>query len=90
MISFPLHPLDALDAYVDALPDAGEGSRFHLCSDDAWGIREDRRRALAGDRTLLVEYDDGYDLSGIVRCTTRQAIGALTAWTQEDQKLVTR
>jgi hypothetical protein len=50
-ITDPMHRavMDAMQAIVDATPDEGEGSRFHIRSDIAWWIIENYRLTLTED-----------------------------------------
>lgn len=56
------HPtIEAMWDRVDSLPDLGEGSSWHLCSQAAWEIEHDYNRAVRHDPSVLAEFTAEYD-----------------------------
>ncbi len=65
--------LSAMDARVRNLPDGGEGSAWHYASENAWQIRDDYRRAIERDRSMLHEWDENWMFDKIAAACLRDA-----------------
>lgn len=81
----PEHVLSAMWARVNRLPDAGEGSAFHMASDAAWEIADDYRRASEGDADVIAEYDDGFDTFDAIMAVCLRNAAKVQASTDERQ-----